>query len=88
MHEINNFINFPGIFEGFCPVIYLGFQVWGGPKNLGGGSFSKPEKNCKLIIFKVLRGPGAGTGAVAQGSRRGKLRKGRDVFLMIVKNEC
>ena len=61
---------------------------FGGSKKFGVGSFSKPEKNFKLLIFKVLRGPGAGTGAVAQGSRRGKLRKGRDVLLMIVKNEC
>ena len=58
----------------------------GGPKNEG-ASVSKQEKNFKLLIFKVWCDSGAGMGAVAQGPTGGKLRKGRDLFLVFVKSD-
>ena len=41
----------------------------------GGGLFRSLKIFFKLLIFKVLCGPGGGTGAVAHGSRRGKTQE-------------
>ena len=59
--------------------------MFGGPKRFR--VFSTPDANIAGLIPKAWGGPGAGPGAVVDGSTYETLRKVREHILMFLKNE-